>query len=66
MLDYNARTGNPWGIACAVANNDTGMWAVNDSTNCRIYIFDSQNQIHCEFGQPAGEEDGNLLEWHLI
>ena len=63
LPDYNAKMGNPWGIA--VVNNGTGMWAVNDNTNCRVYIFDSYtvNLVNKE-KRMANLID--LLEWNLI
>ena len=51
-----SRVGNPWGIA--VANND--IWAVNDNTNCCVYIMTSQNQVLHKFGRPGkGEGEFN-------
>ena len=41
--------GIPWGIA--VAKND--MWAVTDNANHCVYIFSSQDQLVCTFGQKG-------------
>ena len=45
-VNDDRRMGKPWGIAFG----KDGMWAVADTTNCCVYIFDSQDQVVKTFG----------------
>ena len=49
VVNDGGRMGKPWGIAFG----KDGMWAVADSTNHCVYIFDSQDQVVTKFGSKG-------------
>ena len=49
VVNDGGRMGKPWGIAFG----KDGMWAVADSTNQRVYIFDSQDRVVAKFGSKG-------------
>ena len=52
MVDDSGRMGRPWGIAFG----KDGVWAVTDTSNHCVYIFDSEDQVVTKFG---GRGNGN-------
>ena len=55
VINDGGKMGQPWGIAFG----KDGMWAVSDSSNHCVHIFDSENKPVKKFGSK-GNENGQF------
>ena len=55
IVNNNGSMGRPWGVAFG----RNGLWAVADSTNRCVYIFDDKDQLVRKFGS-YGSNNGQL------